>query len=198
VVDEYNVYKGATPGTIDETTPVATVTSPTLTANVPMTTSETAYFLVKASRTGAGESLPSNMIVVEIDSGDNLVGAQPNAPQSLSAICLSAGRIALDWYYNAAGQEAPPSVFNVYHNAGSGAVDYGTIVGTATYIQGKGVYRFETGALSDGVRYTLAVRAQTAAGAEEKNTVTVSEVAIVTGPPTFPASRITVALVDVD
>jgi hypothetical protein len=196
MTDEYKIYGGASPASIDEVTPLATVVHPTNQANVAVAAGEKKFFLVKASRTGAGESVSSNVVVAEVGPGGSLVSPQPNSPSELSAECLAGGDVRLCWIYDPSEQEAPPSVFNVFHDNGFGIVDYVTVRATKAYSAGRVEYSVDVSGLSDGTRYVFGVRARTSGGVEEKNAATVGEVSDATGPSAFGVGEVALSTVD--
>ena len=159
------------------------MTHPTVTANVTVAHGETKYFVVRAFRTDADESRNSNIVKAVVDSGGSIKGNLPNAPHGLSAVCLAGAKVLLSWVYSTHQQEAAPTVFNVYHNAGSGAVDYATIVATMSYEAGRYQYEKEL-TLVDATTYLIGVRASTASD-EEENTETVQATADGTAPAAF-------------
>jgi len=114
------------------------------------------------------------------------VTAKPNHPTEFSVAPLAAGEFRLEWAYNTTGQGATPTHFNIYHDAGTGTVDYATVIDTVTLTSGVEThYRYDTsgGAFTDGETYRFAVRAATAADAvEDGNILTVSATADATAP----------------
>lgn len=100
----------------------------------------------------------------------------PNAPTNLIASPRAGGKIGLSWQYRPTGQQAAPAAYAVYHDDGTGTVDYVTplavVTGTA----------YLTAAYADAAVVKFGVRARTAGGAEEVNTTIRTATADAVGP----------------
>jgi len=112
-----------------------------------------------------------NVDVVEevalLESGQG-APARPNRPTGLKATPAADGKVELTFAYNATGEEAECTHFHVYHDAGSGEVDYTTPVGAIDKLEGiVSHYAYLSGALTDGQIYLFAVRAATTADVED-------------------------------
>ena len=182
-IERYNVYAGADYGSIDYDTPVAQVNHPTLQADVSITDDETKVYVVRPENDG-GEGEESGLVRARVDAGGSLVGSVPNAPADLSAKAIDAAKVELVFHYPAFFQEVAPAEFKVYYDNGGGSIDYGTPLATISYVEGRDVYSWTSGALSGGTTYLFAVRARSAADDEEQNGNEVSVMAISAGPPT--------------
>lgn len=113
---------------------------------------------------------------IETDGDGVPIDPVPNPPVRLRGEPYSGGRIKLNWDLATAGEQVQAKQWNVYHNNGSGSVDYDTAIASVN----RGVYVTE--AYAGGTEVTFGVRAESADGDEEKNTNTVAVTADDTGP----------------
>jgi len=116
--------------------------------------------------------------------------ARPNRPAGLGATAVSDAKVEITWSYDASGEPAACSHFHVYHDAGTGEVDYTTVIDSVDLDTGGGIlthYLFETDALDDGTTYRFAVRAATSDDVEDTGAEWV-EAAADASAPTQPAS----------
>lgn len=91
------------------------------------------------------------------------VGAIPNLPLNLVARQVAGPKVALSWLYNRASQQDAPQRFDIFSDAGTGTMDWSTIVASVNYVAGRELYAWTSGVLDGGPRlYNL--RARTAAG----------------------------------
>jgi hypothetical protein len=95
--------------------------------------------------------------------------------------------LALRWTYSREGQQAEPAVFHVYHDGGSGVIDFGHVVASIAYRRGQFHYQYLSGAFPEGTRIQWAVRAASSGGAEEVNEYVVAGRSRVEPPPVNPA-----------
>ncbi|HUV40080.1 MAG TPA: hypothetical protein VMY39_10720 [Planctomycetota bacterium] len=103
---------------------------------------------------------------------------RPNRPTGLQASAAPGGKVEVTFDYDATDESAACSHFHVYHDAGTGEVDYATEVGSVDLDDGVLThYAFLTDALSDGVTYRFAVRAAAADDVEDTGTEWVEAVA---------------------
>ena len=129
---------------------------------------------------GRGGAIEENVTLgqrIETDGEAVPLPVVPNPPIRLTAQPKADGVILLQWFYDARGEQVGAATFNVYHNDGAGAVDYGTAIGSTS---GRA---FLTNAYTHATEVTFGVRAESSAGNEETNTVTVSATADDQGPP---------------
>lgn len=131
--------------------------------------------------------------VVPFDDGGDWVGLKPNAPTDLRVTAASGGKFTLKWTYNRAGEQVEPSQFRIYNDAGSGTVDYETVVSMVTYRRGRFHYETLSSAFDDGARVRWSVRAVSAGGVEEENLVVVEQWADAQAPPINPTVWLTSA-----
>jgi hypothetical protein len=104
---------------------------------------------------------------------------------------MAGGRLSLRWTYTREGEQVEPQSFRLYHDGGSGSVDYDTVIATVPYRRGRFHYRFESAPFADGTRVRWAVRAVSATGAEDLDTVVVSGWADASAPPKNPTVLVT-------
>jgi hypothetical protein len=131
--------------------------------------------------------------VAPFDSGGDWVGLRPNAPTDLRVTAASGGKFVLRWTYTREGEQVEPAQFRIYNDAGSGDVDYETVVATVSYRRGRFHYLALSSAFSDGVRVRWGVRAVSASGVEEDNQIVVEQWADAQPPPINPTVLTTCA-----
>ena len=142
------------------------------------------WYLIRAVGAGGVEESNTKRIVeATFDAEGDYIEPAPNSPFALSVEPAAGGYLTLRWLYDAAGQAAAPSQFNVYHNNGSGEVDYDTPVTNVSYT-GSSRYTATVGPYADDALVRLAVRAAASGGAEETNTDYVEGLADATAPAT--------------
>ena len=146
--------------------------------------STTYYYGLKSVNGGGCESAPADRLwPATFDGAGNMLGDPPNAPDNLQIEPTSGGRFKLQWTYSEKDQLLAPIEFRLYHDNGSGTVDYGTVIATVSYKFGRLHYEFVSGAFAHDARRMWSVRAASAAGIVESNTETVVAVADAVGPP---------------
>jgi hypothetical protein len=144
-------------------------------------------YVVKAIGGGGVESEATHPArVAEFDASGELPGPRPNGPSELTVRSGAGGRFELLWVYPARHQEAAPATFRVYHDSGSGVVDYGTVVGTVPYRRGRIHYGYRSAPFAHGTRRVWGVRAVTAEGVDDGNVLTARGVADAEAPPAHP------------
>ena len=105
--------------------------------------------------------------------GSGLVSpARPNRPTDLAARPAEGGNIAISFSYDSTGEAAACSHFHVYADDGTGAIDYGSALGSVSVVDapdasGLTRYEFADGPFADGVPRRVAVRAATAGDVED-------------------------------
>ena len=135
------------------------------------------WFALRAvGRGGAEETNTTLKLRIETDGAGVPLGLTPNAPIILRCEPRDAGKFLLTWDYSSIGEQIPPSVFNIYHNNGSGAVDYDTAIASVSGTS------YKTGSYDDGTVVIFAVRSESSDSDEETNTATASATADATGP----------------
>jgi hypothetical protein len=117
---------------------------------------------------GVEDQNESQIVRVEFDAAGELLGSEPNAPESVCARPAAGGCVELRWRYSPAGQEAAPSVFEVFGDGG-GTMDWQTPIAEVAYRRGRADYQWTSAAFEHGARLRFAVRAKSAMGVSERN-----------------------------
>jgi hypothetical protein len=165
--DNYVIYSNNGSGNVDKVTPYATIDGSLLTYQTTVTDG-TWKFVIEAKK----NSVESNtMNVVEI-TVPYAIPPKPGIPYFVTGLCLervSIGKVKLSFLWP---HGALASTFNVYHDSGTGTVDYTTPKFTfarqSTLIQ---VYTTtQLHVLDQNINYKFAVRAENSDGIEETNT----------------------------
>jgi hypothetical protein len=128
---------------------------------------------------------------VGFDNAGDWCGNWPNPPADLSVWSRAGGRMELRWTYTREDEQAEPATFNVYHDSGTGVIDFDTVVGSVAYHRGQFHYRYESEAFPEGARIRWAVRAVSSVGTKEPNDHAVLGRARVEPPPINPSVVIT-------
>ncbi|UCG15489.1 MAG: hypothetical protein JSV19_09345 [Phycisphaerales bacterium] len=185
----YNLYRGSPgAGEIDYGRPVgAAGTAATEIRNFPwcLHASNTTYAYVVRSIGGGGVESDSSAppVSVEIDALGTVIGPRPNAPSQLSVRPAADGAFDLRWTYSTAGEAAPPMMFRIFSDQGTGAIDFDTVVGSVAYRAGQVHYAFTTPTHAHGTRRLWAVRAVSVDDVDDGNSVAVSAWADAEPPP---------------
>jgi len=158
-------------------------------AGIGQTPGETYYYTVVPVGRGGVGAVPnpfrSQIVKVMIDDDGDAPEPVPAAPRRLAATVIAAGKFKLAWDYVPRNAGVQAAKFNIYNNAGAGAMDYDTIVATVTAraaLRGAGKYTYVTAAFDHETSVVWAVRAADASDHEEKNTQTVTAQADAQGP----------------
>jgi len=173
----YNLYRGTSGAeSIDYSQPVgAAAREVTTVSNFswrPHSAMTTYAYAVRGIGGGGVESIASHPArVVAFDAVGAIVGPRPNSLSALLVVAVAGGQFKLRWVYPAAFEEATPLAFEVYHDHGTGAVDYNTSVASVSFRRGQVHYEHTTGAFGHDVRRIWSVRAVTAAGVDDGNTL---------------------------
>ena len=117
---------------------------------------------------GVAEQNESQVVRAEFDTSGELMGPEPNAPESLCARPTAGGCVELGWRYRPEGQEVEPFVFEVFGDGG-GAMDWQTPIDNVAYRRGRVDYSWKSTAFEHGALLRFAVRAKSAAGVSERN-----------------------------
>jgi len=177
---EYNIYSNAGDGgPIDYSTPVDTVSA--LTWDTSALTAGTWRFGVRAFDTVSGleESNVDAVVTIVVNGDLEDVSAVPRAPAGLSVVPGPGGTARVAWIWPRDRNGVRAASFNLYVGT---TLDYATPEATIAANRADGRYETTVSGLSDGITYAIGVRAVSAQGLEESNTVTVS----VTGDTTAP------------
>jgi hypothetical protein len=122
------------------------------------------YFYVVRRFNGCGyqEHTLSAAVKVSIDADGNLARPQPNKIFNWCAEQADSDKVLLLWYYCPIEQKSRPKYFRIYHNGGTGQIDYENPIATMDY-EGRKFYSWLTGTL-DADRYLFAIKAEDAGG----------------------------------
>ena len=80
---------------------------------------------------------------------------------------VDSDKVRFRWFYSPLTEKSCPACFNIYHDGGSGQIDYINSVATITY-QGRRFYSCTIGPLGSGV-HLFAIRAEDANGSENNS-----------------------------
>jgi hypothetical protein len=174
----YHLYGNGGSGPIDYTT-ILTTTSGFTWSSGPLGYPGVWKFAVRAYDTldMLEESNVDAVIVLQLDASGNDVSGLPLAPVGLTGHAKVGGGITLDWHVPRA--MVNPTAFHVYGDAGTGTINYGTVLATVPWYSGLLFFTSTISGLTGGTVYKFGVRAANAAG-EEKNTNSVSVAALTT------------------
>ncbi len=192
----YNLYRGVDDdGAIDYANPVgAAGRNATTIANFtwrPHAASTRYFYTIKAVGGGGVESaasLPAR--IAEFDQSGGLLGLRPNAPNDLNVSPVAGGKFLVKWVYCARFQEAMPAEFRLYHDAGTGTVDYQTVIAQVSYRPGRVHYSYTSAAFAHDARRIWSVRAVTAGSVDDGNVSQVFAWADTQAPDPHPAVRL--------
>jgi len=177
----YNIYSNTGAGDpINYSTPVATTSALTYTS-APLAFPGTWMWAVRAFNAVGEEKNLDCEVTFILDAAGFDITNRPFAPFALRGFATKSGGVRLEWKQPQSSAAKAPIGFHVYYWSG-GTPNYSTI--RATVSGGAalgGTYVANLAGLTDGVAYSLAVRAFNTT-AEENNTATVSVVADATGP----------------
>jgi hypothetical protein len=118
------------------------------------------------------ESADSSGAIVRFDGGGELIGLEPNAVSHVRVRAVWGGRFEVRWSYDAAGEAIAPSLFRLFHDDGSGPVEYENVIDTVAYSMGRVHYSYVSDGFGHDVRREWGVRAVSPEGVEEENTLT--------------------------
>ena len=180
---EYQIYSNTGIGDpINYGLPIATTGLLTWTSG-PLVFPGTWKFGVRAFDpvTGLEEENLDAAITLILDGSGIDITNRPKAPMALRAFPTAGGGIRVEWAYNTINPNPAPTGFHVYKGTG-GSPSYGSPAATVSFQAAiAGTFVANLAGLSNGVAYTIGVRAYNAT-AEEPNTVTVTVTADSTGP----------------
>ena len=132
---------------------------------VPHESNTTHFYVVRRFNLCGDQELTLGASVkVAIDGAGELAKPRPNRIFDSTAAQISTDKVRLAWFYSVLDQQAKPAKFNIYHDGGSGQIDYDNPAATVQYI-GRRYYSYQSQALSAG-DYLFAIRAADADGME--------------------------------
>ena len=118
------------------------------------------------------ENLDAAITLILDGSGIDITN-RPKAPMALRAFPTAGGGIRVEWAYNTINPNPAPTGFHVYKGTG-GTPNYASIAATVSFSAAiAGTFVANLAGLSNGVAYTIGVRAYNGT-AEEPNTSTVT------------------------
>jgi hypothetical protein len=126
-----------------------------------------AYVVRRFNRCGDRERTLRAAAKVSFDASGDLVEPRPNDVFNSKSEVVQGDKVRLKWFYSVLEEKSCPASFNIYHNSGSGQIDYVSPVATITY-QGRKFYSCTIGPLDPGL-YLFAIRAEDANGAENNS-----------------------------
>lgn len=169
---EYLIYSGDNAdGPVDYSTPVATVTGLTWSGPA-LPPGSTTRFAVRArdSVTGLAELNTDAVVTIEVDAAGSDRAGLPAAPAGLVATPIAGGAVRVEWAWPYA-RGPYPSGFRVYGDAGTGTVDYATVLADEAFLAPGLPGRATLTGLAGGTTYAFGVRAYNAAGLEANTSV---------------------------
>ncbi len=122
------------------------------------------YVVRRFNQCGVAERTLAAAVKLSFDTDGDLVEPRPNDIFTSIAEVTEGDKVRLTWFYSVLEQESAPARFNIYHDNGTGQIDYGNAVATIAY-EGRMFYSYKSGALGAG-GYLFAIRAEDADGAE--------------------------------
>ena len=134
-------------------------------------------FLVLTVDTAGNFSDGITLLEIEFSGSPAVYVLHSPAPTGLDAVQLAGGNVRLDFNLYGKSTDTDRTITaNIYHDAGTGTVDYGTIIGTVTNTQAATwtKHSYTLTGLVDGTSYKIGVRAVSSTGDEETNTTTVT------------------------
>lgn len=182
-----NVYSNGGSGDIDYTTPEASSqTSPWTSAA--LTGPGTFRYAVRAV-SGAREEKNLSYIEFELDAAADEV-LRPGEPYGLRVTPAAGGTFTVEGFYDPrrptvnGRQAAAISTLEIYHDNGTGTMDWNSAIGTATLSAAVGAYVFSytTGAYAHGTSVKFGARAVSASATAGSNTDTETGVADANAP----------------
>ncbi len=123
------------------------------------------YYYVLRDVNGCGDEVQGSAMVRAVFDGEgNWIEPGCNDVFDIWAGQIPGPRVRLVWYYCPADELVECERFNVYDDNGSGEIDFENVSGTVAY-QGKGLYSYESGVLSEG-EFRFCVRCESVSGTE--------------------------------
>jgi len=133
------------------------------------------YGLKVVGAGGLESSAEDNLLAVAFDESGRLKGGLGGLIRCAWAVTDSAGYIKLKWLYDGLYECAEPDEFVIYHDGGSGQIDFSSARGQVPYRRGQVRYEWSDGPFAAGTKVRFYVCARNSAG--ESNGVYVDAVA---------------------
>lgn len=181
-VDHYNVYRALDGYLMPLDGPHATPASSPWSEDISSVSGRLTYLVRAVDADGNEEANIGQMVALDVDAGAEV--GRPNSPNILRAVPVAGGDIEVDAGYSREGEDGEAAELRLYTNGGAGgAVDYGTVVDTASLDNSEGQrVTLTASGLTDGDTYRVSVRAATSGGVEDTNTETAEATADATAP----------------
>ena len=122
------------------------------------------YVVRRFNQCGVQERTLAAAVKLSFDADGDLVEPRPNDIFSPIAEAAEDDNVRLTWFYSVLEQKAAPVCFNIYHDAGTGQIDYDNPIAAIAY-DGRRFYSYQSSTPGAG-RYLFAIRAEDAAGVE--------------------------------
>ena len=122
------------------------------------------YVVRRFNQCGFQERTLAAAVKLSLDTDGDLVEPRPNDIFSSIAEAAEGDKVRLTWFYSVLEQKAAPAYFNIYHDAGTGQIDYDNPIAAIAY-DGRKFYSYERSTPGAG-RYLFAIRAEDAVGVE--------------------------------
>jgi hypothetical protein len=176
----YNIYiNSGSGGPVDYSDPIGAVMTTTWTTSGLAAPGTWSFGVRAADGNGEEENLDCAVTIV-LDASGNDISARPAPPIGLRAFPLAGGAVRVEWYYTPVRESAPVG-FNVYLGPGV-TPNYATPTAVVAYGSGRfNTFVADLLGLTDGMAYSIGVRAFNASG-EEANTTSAGVTADATGP----------------
>jgi hypothetical protein len=177
----FHVYSNTGVGdAINYVLPIATVYGLTWTSGALAYAGDWKFAVRAFNSYGEEQNLDAEVELL-LDSAGNDISRRPVAPTGLRATAKAGGAVLVEWGYPSTDRAKLPTGFHVYIGTG-GVPDYTATPATVSYSSGVALAFAKTyTGLTDGVTYTIGVRAFNTFG-EDPNTTAVSVTADATGP----------------
>ena len=133
----YRVYGNDGTGVVDFGTPMATLSTNVrhwLHAGLGYPGSW--RFVVRAFNGAGSERNLDRTVAVELDAVGEMEPVRPNGVTGLSARAMAGGKVEVSWAHEASGEAVETTHFHVYHDGGSGEIDYGIVTAEITRTEG--------------------------------------------------------------
>lgn len=166
VVGCRNLYRGEGPFDIDfeRLVAVGDIDANQIVSDAAHEAGAVYYYALRHANGCGDEAYSSVMVRAAFDVEGNWIELGCNDVFGIRAGQIPGPRIRLVWYYCPAKSQAECERFNVYDDNESGEIDFENVSGTVAY-QGKGLYAYESGVLSEGT-YRFCVRCESVTGIE--------------------------------
>lgn len=138
-------------------------------------------FAVGAGGVANLENAPA--LRLSFDDNGALVGPEPNPVCGLAVDALSGGRFRLRWAYDETNQEAPPSTFEIFNDAGTpGSINDAIVVASVPYRFRQGFFSWLSAGFAHDAHPCWSVRAVTDGGAASRMSATADGTAMAAAP----------------